>query len=59
MPTFRNRQTGETFDVPDTAAQAHATMAMYEAVDSHPCPDCDRTFDTAQGLAAHRRTHTE
>lgn len=58
MPTFRNRQTGNEFTVSEGDSQAHASMiGFYEPVDTNPCPECDRTFNTAKGLAAHARTH--
>lgn len=55
---FRNRKSGETFDVDADRAHLFAARPMaYEPVDEHPCPECDRVFDTAQGLASHARTH--
>ncbi len=60
MATFRNRQTGENFQVDDDQTPYFAAHPLrYEPVDVHPCPECDRTFDTAQGLASHSRTHDE
>lgn len=58
MATFKNRRSGETFEVPDDQADGFtARPGLYEPVDLYPCPDCDRVFDTAQGLASHSRTH--
>ena len=58
MATFKNIQSGETFEVADDQVDGFASRpGHYEPVDVYPCPDCDRTFDTSQGLAAHSRTH--
>lgn len=58
MARFRNRKSDETFEVVDDRADVfYARPMAYEPVDTYPCPDCDRTFDTSQGLAAHSRTH--
>lgn len=58
MAKFRNRKSDETFDVDDERAHLYAAYPLrYEPVGVYPCPDCDRTFDTAQGLASHSRTH--
>lgn len=60
MATFRNRKSGETFDVSDDRAHLFAARPMsYDPVDTHACPECERTFDTAQGLASHSRTHDD
>lgn len=60
MATFRNRKTDVTFEVDDDRAHLFTSRPLsYEPVDVHPCPDCDRTFDTAQGLASHSRSHDE
>lgn len=58
MAKFRNRKSGETFTVTDPAPFA-ARPGHYDPVDVYPCPECDRTFDTPQGLASHSRSHDE
>lgn len=60
MATFRNRQSGETFEVEDDRAHLFAASpGRYEPVDLYPCEQCDRTFESAQGLASHSRSHED
>jgi hypothetical protein len=58
MAMFKNRRSGETFTVADDQVDAFAARpGHYEPVDVWPCEQCDRTFDSPQGLAAHIRSH--
>lgn len=60
MRTFRNRKSGATFEVDDDRAHLFESRpGHYQPVDTHPCPDCDRTFGSPQALGSHSRSHDE
>jgi Cu/Zn superoxide dismutase len=43
----------ETVEVDEATADEFGLVA----VESHDCGDCEESFDSAQGLANHERTH--
>lgn len=58
MATFKNRKTGETFEVDDPTPFA-ARPARYEPVDVYACEECGQTFKSPQALGGHTRSHED